>query len=478
MYSDITSIIKDLVSYPNEEEWFEFKENWYQTDGIGEYISSLSNAAAMKGRPFGYLIWGVDNDTHAYTDTAFNYRRDVDNEPLEHYLARYVTPDVNFEFKEGWINGKRVVALVIPAARKIPTAYKNVRYLRIGSSKVNLMKYPEREAALFRILNFGLPSIENTESQYQDLTFEQLFVYYGIKGITLNSRTFKKNLGLLTPDGKYNLLAQLLSDNPHIPIRFSLFNGKTKASTMYAVREFGNMCLLMALDRVLDYGEVLNVPQADERNRVVERKEVMLFNMDAFREAIINSFVHNHWVTGNEPMFTVYEDRIEILSRGTLAPEQTIDGFFAGESVPVNMKLSEIFLQLHISEKSGRGVPKIIEVYGREAFEFRQNSIVVTIPFNRLDLGSDTQVDTQVNTQVDTQVIPPVKTMVELDGISKKVISFCAEPKSTKEITEYLGFKERKSTSKYLKYLLQSGRLAMTIPDKPNSSKQKYIAIR
>ena len=43
---------------------------------------------------------------------------------------------------------------------------------------------------------------------------------------------------------------------------------------MYAVREFGNMCLLMALDRVLDYGEVLNVPQADERNRVVECKEV------------------------------------------------------------------------------------------------------------------------------------------------------------------------------------------------------------
>ena len=43
---------------------------------------------------------------------------------------------------------------------------------------------------------------------------------------------------------------------------------------MYAVREFGNMCLLMALDCVLDYGEVLNVPQADESNWVVERKEV------------------------------------------------------------------------------------------------------------------------------------------------------------------------------------------------------------
>lgn len=419
------------------------------------------------------MVWGVNNDTHELTNTTFDYHVDVANEPLQHYLARYVTPDVNFEFKEEIIEGNRVVILFIPAAHTIPTAFKGVRYLRIGSSKVNLMKYPEREAALFRVLNFGLPSIENTESEYQDLTFEQLFVYYGVKGITLNRQTFKKNLGLLTPQGKYNLLAQLLSDNSHLPIRFSLFKGKTKASTMYAVREFGNMSLLMTLDRVLDYGEILNVPQADERNRIVERKEVMLFDADAYREAIINAFVHNLWVTGNEPMFTVYEDRIEILSRGTLAPEQTIDGFFAGESVPVNKKLSEIFLQLHISEKSGRGVPKILETYGKGAFEFRENSIVVTIPFNRLDLDHTTQVITQVTTQVATQVIER-----QLNDIEVKILDFCFEPKSTKELAELLEFKERKSVSRYLTVLLREGRIAMTIPNKPNSSKQKYITIK
>lgn len=419
------------------------------------------------------MVWGVNNDTHELTNTTFDYHVDVANEPLQHYLARYVTPDVNFEFKEEIIEGNRVVILFIPAAHTIPTAFKGVRYLRIGSSKVNLMKYPEREAALFRVLNFGLPSIENTESEYQDLTFEQLFVYYGVKGITLNRQTFKKNLGLLTPQGKYNLLAQLLSDNSHLPIRFSLFKGKTKASTMYAVREFGNMSLLMTLDRVLDYGEILNVPQADERNRIVERKEVMLFDADAYREAIINAFVHNLWVTGNEPMFTVYEDRIEILSRGTLAPEQTIDGFFAGESVPVNKKLSEIFLQLHISEKSGRGVPKILETYGKGAFEFRENSIVVTIPFNRLDLDDTTQVITQVTTQVATQVIER-----QLNDIEVKILDFCFEPKSTKELAELLEFKERKSVSRYLTVLLREGRIAMTIPNKPNSSKQKYITIK
>ena len=60
---------------------------------------------------------------------------------------------------------------------------------------------------------------------------------------------------------------------------------------------------------------------------------------------------HKAEPAGHFAVFTVYEDRIEILSRGTLAPNQTIDGFFAADSVPVNAKLSEIFLQLHISEK-------------------------------------------------------------------------------------------------------------------------------
>lgn len=158
---------------------------------------------------------------------------------------------------------------------------------------------------------------------------------------------------------------------------------------MYSVREFGNQCLLYSLDEVLRYGDVLNIIQADETDRVVERKEVPLFENDAFREVVINAFVHNLWVSGNEPMFTVFSDRIEILSRGTLAPEQTMEGFFAGESVPVNKKLSEILLQLHISEKTGRGVPVITQRYGRNAYEFRENSIVVTIPFNWINVMGD-----------------------------------------------------------------------------------------
>ena len=325
--NELKSIVKSLVAHQHEEEWFEFKENWFESHALGEYISGMSNAAAMVGEEYAYFVWGVENNTHIIKGTTFDIHQDVKNEPLKHYLARMVKPDIGFEFHEIELEGKRIVVLVIPAARTVPTAFDRVRYLRIGSSKVNLMEYPERESRLFDILKNGFPTIENTESEFQDLTFNKLFVYYEAKGITLNKRTFKKNLGLLTKDGKYNLMAQLLSDNSHIPVRFSLFSGESKSTIMYSVREFGNTCLLYSLDDVLRYGEVLNIPQADERNRIVERKEVPLFHAEAYREAVINAFVHNLWIDGNAPMFTGFRDRIEILSRGHLPPKQTVEGF-------------------------------------------------------------------------------------------------------------------------------------------------------
>lgn len=289
----------------------------------------------------------------------------------------------------------------------------------------------------------------------------------------MNRKTFKKNLELLTKDGKYNMLAQLLSDDPHIPIRFAVFNGKDKTSTMYAVREYGNMCLLLSLDKVLDFGDTLNVPQADERNRKVERKEVMLFNQEAFKEAVINAFVHNKWVNGDSPMFTAYEDRIEIVSLGTLPPMQTKEGFFGGVSIPVNKKLSEILLQLHISEKSGRGVPRIVNVYGQEAFAFTDNAITVTIPFNKLNLGNSTGGIPPVV----PPVIPPVDSPAKAN-IQNKILDYCDEPRSVLEIANMLGYKDKKTVRKYLDPLLEQGRIARTIPDKPNSKNQKYITVK
>lgn len=205
--SKISQLLNELCSYPTEREWFEFKENWYEKDQLGQYISALSNSAAVDGRKNAYFVWGVNNETHDIVGTKFDPNCDVNNEPLKHYLSRQLEPDINFSFEEEVIEGKKVVVLTIPAG-------------------------------------------------------------------------------------------------------------------------------------------------------------------------------------------------------------QTLEGFFAGESVPVNQKLSEIFLQLHISEKTGRGVPKVVEKYGKDAYEFHENTILVTIPFRWINsVGWNVE-------QIDNNVFIPEsspKTRVETD---------------------------------------------------------------
>ena len=143
----------------------------------------------------------------------------------------------------------------------------------------------------------------------------------------------------------------------------------------------------------------------------------------------------------------------------------------------MNKKLSEILLQLHISEKSGRGVPRIVSEYGQQVFEFKDNAIVVTIPFNRLNLGAAPS-DTPSVTPPDPPSVTPVVKYNDVNETGKRILDYCSEPRNSREILEHLGLKDIKNLRAQLKKLLEQGRLARTIPDKPNSRNQKYITIK
>ena len=119
----LEAVIRDLIAHSHEEEWFEFKTNRITDHEIGEYISALSNAAALVGQDAGYLVWGIDNNTHRIIGTTFDYHRDVKNEPIQHYLARNTQPDIGFAFRELTLEGKRIVVLIIPAAQKTPVSF-------------------------------------------------------------------------------------------------------------------------------------------------------------------------------------------------------------------------------------------------------------------------------------------------------------------------------------------------------------------
>ena len=380
-------ILENLLLMKEEYEWLDFKENWFSKDEIGEYISAISNGAAICGKEYGYIVWGVSNENKEVVGTTVRFDVDIDGEPYKHYLSRKLSPHLPFETIDLVFKGKKVLLLVIPAARGVKTTFGKIAYIRIGSSKEKLERFPEWETKLHNVVSNGVPTIVNTPSPdyAQDLTFEKLFMYYGAKGIALRADTFEKTLRLRTKNGDYNLMAYILSDQNSIPIRVSVFSGTDKAAPLFSVKEYGNTCILYSLEKILDYGDAINIIQADERNRIVERKEVALFNADVFREAVLNAFVHNKWLTLNGPAITVLRDRLEILSHGGLAADQDEQGFYQGSSVPVNDVLASIFLQLRISERSGRGVPKIVGCYGKEAITIEKNTIIVRIPFKKIE---------------------------------------------------------------------------------------------
>jgi hypothetical protein len=51
----LTGLVRELCKLPSETEWVEFKVNEAEPREIGQYISALSNAAALSGKSFSTL---------------------------------------------------------------------------------------------------------------------------------------------------------------------------------------------------------------------------------------------------------------------------------------------------------------------------------------------------------------------------------------------------------------------------------------
>lgn len=61
--------------------------------------------------------------------------------------------------------------------------------------------------------------------------------------------------------------------------------------------------------------------------------------------------------------------------------------------------------------------------------------------------------------------------------MGESLLEFCEQPRSRQEIIDFLGFSRYYSMSKILQPLLDAGKLGLTMPDKPKSSKQRYVTV-
>jgi len=154
--ADLQAKLVDLLSLPTETEWVEFKLNKAEPQEIGEYLSALSNSAALHRQPCGYILWGVEDGTHTVKGTTFKPHRQkgAGNEDLEPWLARLLSPRIEFKIYEFKPGGHPVVLFQIQAANSTPVAFSGREWVRIGSHKKPLRDYVEKERELWQILSW------------------------------------------------------------------------------------------------------------------------------------------------------------------------------------------------------------------------------------------------------------------------------------------------------------------------------------
>ncbi|MFH1962623.1 MAG: RNA-binding domain-containing protein [bacterium] len=148
---DLEKLLTELKSLPKETEWVEFKVGHYHSQEIGKYISALSNSACLHNKVKGYLIFGIENETHNIVGTGFKPKhKKMGNEELENWLARLLNPRIDFVIYEFQYSGKQIVLFEIDATNNTPVKFEGIDYIRVGSYKKKLADYPEKERKIWK----------------------------------------------------------------------------------------------------------------------------------------------------------------------------------------------------------------------------------------------------------------------------------------------------------------------------------------
>lgn len=372
----LVSLVQELIKLPKETEWLEFKVNNDDPQTIGEYISALANSAALCGKAFAYVIWGIDNDSHAVTGTTFSPSTSkVGNEEIENWLLRLLAPKIHFQFFEFIVDDQRVVLLEIERAFRHPVQFQGLEYLRIGSYKKKLKEFSEKERALWRI--------------FDQVRFEDAIAAERVSSDdVLRLLDYPSYFDLLVqplPANRDGILEALANDYLIRPCDAGGWNITNLGAILFAkkLREFP--LLKRKALRVIQYRGTSRVETLKEQeggkgyacgfegligyingllpaNEVIEqalRKSVPMFPELAVRELVANALIHQDFFqTGTGPMVEIFEDRIEITNPG----EPLVDTSRFVDTPPKsrNETLASLMRRFRICEERGSGIDKVV----------------------------------------------------------------------------------------------------------------------
>lgn len=379
----LVSLVRELSKLPKETEWAEFKENDAEPQQIGEYLSALSNSAALAGKAFAYLVWGVSDDEHKVVGTRFSpAATKVGNEELENWLLRSLAPKIHFRFFDVTVEGFPVVLLEIERAFRQPVQFQGQEFIRVGSYRKRLKDFPEKERGLWRL--FDKTPFESGVAAERVRDEEVLRL--------LDYPAYFDLLERALPENRNGILAALEDDKLIVPCEAGGWNIANLGAILFAKRLDDFATLKRKAMRVIQYrgnsraeggkeqvggkgyasgfegliGYVNGLLPSNEVIGQALRKDVPMYPELAVRELVANALIHqDFFMSGVGPMVEIFDDRIEITNPGV--PLVATDRFVDTPPRSRNEGLASLMRRIGICEERGSGIDKVIRLV--EAFQ-------------------------------------------------------------------------------------------------------------
>lgn len=197
-----------------------------------------------------------------------------------------------------------------------------------------------------------------------------------------------------------------------------------------------------------------------------KRVDIPEYPDNAVREVLANSLMHRDYgpySNGTPTRLMLFSDRLECWNPGGIYGGQSVEDLGYTNVQTRNPTLVSILEIQGVAENRHSGIPVIRDEMRRAGlrppvFSDMRGTFTVRL-YNRLE-----------------QVPEPNDVMPSLPTSRQAIITFCSTPKSRGEVADQFGISTAYAASHFLNPLVEEGRLRLTMPEKPRSKNQRFVA--
>ena len=476
--TELISLVQEICRQKAEKQTIELKAAQGGFPGrIYDTLSSFSNQDTG-----GIMIFGV-TDKPDYEVVGVYDAEDAQRKLME--ACNQMEPKVRPLITMCELDGKMVVSAEIPGVDPSvrPVFYKGVgrlkgSYIRVGDADEVMSEYEIYSYEAFRRrIRDELRTVERAKLSLFDK--ERLDRY--LTAVKAERRNLSENVSDedilelmgVTYDGEPTLAGIMTFSRypqtyfPQLCITAVVVPGTQLGDTdEEETRSMDNARLTGAIEDMLK--EAVEFVRRNSRTKTIidadgRRKDKPEYPIKAVREAILNALVHRDYsmYTENTPIsIEMYRDRMVIRNRGGLYGGGSLNQLGKGRPETRNAALANMLELLRVTENRYSGIPTILR-------EFESAGL----PEPKFDVKRG---DFEVTFENDI-MIPADE--IDKSDILAAILLFCKTPRTRRELVEFTGKSQYYTMSTFVQPLLRQGKLVYTIPEKPKSSKQKFVAV-